>query len=365
MLESLLKVLPILTLGLGMSASAQELAAYKPDKATKTQKMQTAMPCGIMENGCYARGCECEMGGVAEVEFLWWRAENPAFTYSFDIKSSTNLQGSLMQLPSQWDPGFRLGLGWNTDFDRWDVFANWTWFSADTDKTSNNGLTSVIGDEGYQPMWPVDVTNSQYARVHANWNMWYDAVDLELGRAFYITKALSLRPHAGLRGGWINQNFGSKFSLPLSGPNAEYAFSGKNNFWGVGPRFGINSSWHIANSQWSVLGKLSGAILSGKSETHYAQDVLSTADVSTRIRDMKAHFTQIVPTVQFFLGIDWGMCLDCNRYYLGANAGWEANLYWNQFSLLSANTTNNAPSPAMGNHPVMMDGLTFNVHFDY
>jgi hypothetical protein len=374
MMNSFWKIMPLLTFGLGVSASAQEeIAAYKTVKPAK-QQVQTA-PCGLVEHDCtcFARSAPNALGGAWEMDFLWWRAENPAFTYAFDIKDPHSaiatgyLIGSLMQLEAKWDPGFRIGFGWNTDFDRWDVFTDWTWYSAHSEETSTT--TGLAGTEmGYHSMWPVSVNNEEYQRVHASWHMWYNAIDLELGRAFYITKALSLRPHAGLRGGWINQKFKCGCDLPVGGTIYKADFHGKNDFWGVGPRIGIIGNWHIDNSQWSILCKTSGALLSGKTETRYISDYYSLG-VYVPERDMQSHFTQIVPTVQFFLGLDWGMFMGCNAYYLGINAGWEANVYWNQFNLLSANghaaTGYDAPFPTMGNQAVMMDGMTFNMHFDF
>ena len=76
------------------------------------------------------------MGGALEFDFLYWRAENPGFTFAYEQTSPTlsgaefdiaNI-GSVLRLDAKWDPGFRLGAGWNSDFDRWDVFADWTWF---------------------------------------------------------------------------------------------------------------------------------------------------------------------------------------------------------------------------------------------
>jgi len=368
-----------MTLGLGMSLSAQEVAAYKTAKTTKAQQMQSAIPCGIVEHdACLARGCECAMGGVLEVDFLWWRAENPGFTYGFDIKdphstaatsatTGTYQIGSLMQLESKWDPGFRIGMGWNTCFDRWDVFTDWTWYSVTSEETSTYGSTPV-GEMGYHSLWPVSSNADAYQQVEAGWKMWYNAIDMELGRAFYITKALSLRTHAGLRGAWLNQKFQSQFEMPVAAiPNSKMTFHGENEFWGVGPRIGFSGNWHIDSSEWSILCKASGALLSGKTETRSATDYLVTVGgVATPQRDMRSNFTQIVPTVQFFLGIDWGTCFDCNKYYLGLNAGWEANLYWNQFSLLPAMKGYfNSPIPSMSNQAVMMDGLTFNAHLDF
>ena len=54
-------------------------------------------------------------------------------------------------------------------------------------------------------------------------------------------------------------------------------------------------------------------------------------------RRIDRYFSQLVPNLQIFLGLDWGSCLDCDKYYLGINAGWETNIYWNQFNIPRTN----------------------------
>ena len=393
MIRSLLKVLPVLTMGLAVSATAQNISQQKEMKPAAMpmtqQHPKSMMACGVVENdNCYARSCACSMGGAFEADFLYWRAENRGFVYAYDQKNPDYLStatpndnvGSLMRLQSGWDPGFRIGLGGNTDFDRWDVFANWTWFKDRvTASHTRSDITTATSTMGYYPMWPVDQTFAYesdtafpYQHVSANWKLWHNAIDLELGRAFYITKALSLRPHWGLRGGWINQRFKSSFTLPLyaaleSMPVlSEYDFHGKNNFWGVGPRLGMHSSWHIANSSWSILGKASAALLCGQTQVHFLTESLASGSSAFITEwDMRDQFSQLVPNLQIFLGLDWGSCLDCNRYYLGINAGWEADIYWNQFDLPMALRSATAPLAGANSHPVTMEGLTVNVHLDF
>lgn len=338
--------MPVLAL-LGASATAQEEIA----KQEKVQKNQIVAPCGINDS-CLARGCACSMGGAMELDFMYWRAENNSFIYACkDGTESTRL----MRLDSQWDPGFRLGMGWNTSFDHWDLFVDWTWFRDHATESNSN-------TDGFSPLWPMDT--GVYQDVSASWHLQYNMFNMELGRAFYITKALSLRPHCGLSGGWIIQRFASKVSHVLvedDVPDPEMNFHGKNNFWGIGPRVGIHGQWHILNSHWSVLGKAAGDLLLGQTNVH------SLSKEESPLLNITDKFSQVVPHVQLFLGIDWGSCFKCDKYYLGLNAGWEVNYYWNQFSLATqpADDVIGIPYPFVNDHALEMSGVTINFHFDY
>jgi hypothetical protein len=372
MFSSFWKIMPVLTIGLGVGLEAQN--AYAPKNGKTLSTYQTpSKACGLNEGDCcLARSCKCAMGWAVEADFLYWRAENPGFTLAYEQKSSLynpatfldNL-GSIVRLDAKWDPGFRLGAGWNTDFDRWDVFADWTWFKDHATKshTESDATTPV----GFYPQYPVEntVTASRcYKNVSGSWRLLHNAVDLELGRAFYITKALSLRPHWGLRGAWLNQKFKSIFSLPLQATYSEYDFHGKNNYWGIGPRLGIHGQWHIAESSWSILGKASTSLLLGKTKAKMSTQYLSGDDLITE-RESNDNFSQLVPNLQIFLGLDWGSCLDCEKYYLGINAGWETNIYWNQYNIPATLRQYTAPLSGGSNQAVTMEGLTVNMHLDF
>lgn len=168
----------------------------------------------------------------------------------------------------------------------------------------------------------------------------------------------------GLRGAWLNQKFKSSLTQPIFVPSVtEYDFHGKNNYWGIGPRLGIHSQWHIANSEWSILCKASSALLVGKTQAKMSNTYVS-GGVTTTERETKDNFTQLVLNLQLFLGVDWGTCFDCDQYYLGINAGWETDIYWNQYNVPSTLRTYPASLPG-SNQAVTMEGLTVNVHFDF
>ena len=353
--------MPVLTIGLGVGLDAQNANAQKIGK----KHVEYQKVCGLNEGECcLARGSKCSMGWATELDFFYWMAQNPGYTVAYEQQSTATSPntGSVVRLDSKWDPGFRLGTGWNSNFDRWDLFFDWTWFQ-DHAKTTNN-VSGATGKMGYYTTNPIDATGNSYGQVDGSWRLLHNVFDVELGRAFYLTKALSLRPHLGLRGGWLNQKFISKFTLPVT-PSAttEYDYRGKNNYWGIGPRLGIHGQWHIAGSDWSILSKASAALLAGQTKAEVS-DSHVVSGVATSDRFIEDEFAQLVPNVQIFLGIDWGTNLDCENYYLGINAGWETDIYWNQYNVPSAITTFQAPLSG-SNQAVTMEGVTLNIHFDF
>jgi len=370
MLNMFWKAMPILTIGLvGLQAN-------------HNQAKSTAPICGLKENECLARSCKCAMGGAFEFDFLYWNAENPGFScFAYEQKNPylsypniisgmpENDIGSLVRLDSKWNPGFRIGAGWNSDFDRWDVFVNWTWF-----KNHSHESETINGfyPPSYVGFLPISIMNQMnpFQNVSSSWRLAYNAVDLELGRAYYITKSLSFRPHWGLRNSWINQKSRTHFYGAMSTYSTniiDYVAHAKNNFGGIGPRLGIHSQWHIANSSWSILGKASASLLFGETRSHFRNSYLDDQGDDVIIyRDFKDKSFEYVPNLQVFLGLNWGSCWHCDQYYFGISAGWETNIYWNQYIIPAGSQASQIVGlPVHSSEAVTMGGLTANIHFDF
>lgn len=343
MFRSFCKVMPALTLlGVGY-AQAESVENTNMQRGQKTKSYQPAANCGINETDCtcFARSCSCAMGGAVEADFLYWRAETASValeTVSGSSEEGNEIQRSV-HLKPKWDPGFRFGVGWNSDYDRWDVFVDWTWYQNHSKKSFHTKGHFNGGDFGGDEGGAAD-----FQEMTASWKLRHNMFDLELGRAFYLTKAFSVRPLWGVRGGWLNQKFHTDFAIPTDATSPTTAYhDAKNNYWGIGPRLGIHGKFHIDDS-WSVLGKASTALLLGKTKERQINHSVD-AEAVVHHRVLTDDFTQLIPNLQIFLGFDWGSCFACGKYYFGVNAGWETTMYWNL--------------------PVTMEGLTVNVHFDF
>lgn len=301
----------------------------------------------------------CE-GFFVSADFLYWRAENHGFSYAYEIESATApIEGKVVRVDPSWDPAFRVGLGWNTAYDFWDVFLNYTWYR-------NTASDSRTNTAGFIRMFPLTSgTASEFTTVSANTRFMLNMGDLEIGRMMYLTKSIAVRPHWGARGGTLNQKFRSHASDLVSSIDSENKFSGKNNYWGVGPRTGVNGEWHL-NQGFSILGKAAAALLYGKTKANSVSSTLAIGGTNFVIdRSQSDDFYALVPNLQLSLGIQWQTCFWCEKMFFKMSASWETNYWWNQFNLPVGVSGFGAPFPTVGNQPLTMEGLTVNFEWDF
>lgn len=320
-------------------------------------------PCCWNFNPCNPKGCsDMNCGGFyLSADFLYWRSENHGFSYAYQPTDSLNARiGKVVRVQPDWDPGFRVGAGWNTTYDFWDVFLNYTWYRNNAKETRTNLL-------GFIPLWPVAGDQSGvFGTVSANSRFMLNMGDLEVGRMVYLTKSVALRPHWGVRGGTLHQKFNNTFTEPLVGGfDTDQTFKGRNNYWGVGPRTGVNGEWHL-NQGFSILGKLAGALLYGKDKASSLTETLTTGFTEFTVeRQYTDDFYQLVPNLQLSLGFQWQTCFWCEKMLFKMSAAWEANYWWDQFNLPYSTSALVAPFPTVGSQPLSMEGLTVNFEWDF
>ncbi len=315
--------------------------------------------CGLQEEacGCLAGKAPCSRGFSIGFEALWWNAQNPGLIFGYNAVD--DLEGNVLRTHAQWDPGIRVSLGWNSDYDRWDVQFIWTWYlnHSKVFGVRNDLGASPPGDLGYWSSWPPN-TSSHYRSVGAEWHLLYNCFDLELGRSFYITRALSLRPHWGIRGASLYQEFGSSFlySIPTIGQPSQ-TMHGSCDWWGVGPCLGSLADWHLGLGL-SLVGKAAASLLFGSIDASMETNLNAPRHASDSMN-------QLVPNLELFLGLQWETCLNRDKLFFSVNAGWEANCWWNQCALPVFIEGAKAPLPTTNNQAVTMEGLTIAFHLGF
>lgn len=195
-------------------------------------------------------------------------------------------------------------------------------------------------------------------------------IDLEIGRAYYVSKALSFRPQWGVRAGWLYQDFFASFRDPTN-VNAERDnnFIAEDNYWGVGPRTVVRADW-LLGCGFGIFGNATASLLYGKTMTYFLFEYENPVGSLTfqAFNRMKDDFSQLVPNLQMQLGLDWGMCFD-DWFFFALNASWEVNYWWSRLNLpiliggLSQGTTTVVPE--LSTKPVTMEGVTFSAKLDF
>lgn len=368
-----------------------------------------------------SHGCASNEGFVFSMEYLLMRAYQPNLAYAFERKAilentviqvgSTSVRGNMVRPVRTWRPGFKVGLGWNTPYDLWDVQSEWMYYynKSCTNKSTDSMILSAFANnnEGFMPYWVLPVINSggtptavdtdsfpggaTYTQLQGVWQMNYNMINLELGRSLYLTKALAIRPHFGLQNGWIHQKVNVEYARSL---NVQPVAANNNTrpldqratltskFWGVGIRTGFGGEWQLG-AGFSVMGKLAGSLLSGRTNSRRVQDSAANATLGgigtssfTRVVNVSDRVREFSPGLDTSLGINWGTCMGCDdSMYFGLSLNWESIYWWGQFRFLQPNAVAPANSATLAqslrdNYPFQdnalnIEGFTAKAKFDF
>ncbi len=336
---------------------------------------------------------QCQNDIYVTGAFLWWLPDEADFSLGFNQQTSyvdstatvagSGANGNVVRFGYQWKPGFRVGLGWQSHTaEGWDVYLDWTWYK---NKTTQSASASVrTGGAGIIPFWGFYDSGfggvaEIYGNMKASWRLLYNMIDLELGRDFYVSCALSLRPYMSVEGGWIHRKWNVSYSDPVfvTVDAASDSYGSKSNYWGVGPRAGLSGNWWLGKG-FKFFGNLSGSLLSGRVTKNTASLVhIQTSDVTLSGQSNTWSDNQvfrIVPHLQAIVGAGWDFCFCCERYRFGVSAGWEVNEFWNVPMALYPDR-NNSPSGIAGFNPIFnrenrshnigLSGLTAEARFDF
>lgn len=299
-------------------------------------------------------------------DLLVWNAhENGLQLAVKNTGVATNIADSeVKNIHGKWNPGFRVGIGYNTPHDGWDLRLTWLRFT-------DNGHKSAFAHAG-QFIFPTRVppagfaTLADYAtQLKGYWSLNLNQLDLDLGREFFVSKWLTLRPHAGVRTDWVRQRLNANYKNfgAVAGTSANT--SAKDHWFGFGVEGGLDTQWGLGRG-WSLFADLSGAILYGY---HKITQEVSTTTVagaaSTLYEGLKDSYRVSHPTLDTQIGVRWDNMFCNDQFHIGLQIGWEHHVYFsqNQFPLFVDDT---APGVFTSNQgDLTLQGWTFAARFDF
>ena len=252
-----------------------------------------------------------------------------------------------------WDLGLKAGLGYKTPHDSWDILGRYTWFQSHSTKQSRKDFPAAIIplklSTGLTPGF------SAVNHAKSTVDIGYNNIDLELARNYFISKDFAVRPHLSLKGSWIDlkqkvyyvQTQNPDLSaLVFEFETPEFKADLKSNFWGVGPRFGLDTRYFLGNNV-NFFGDFAAAILYGHFKTSEKDHIpnavpggLLPPDIAQQLqelfnlglsapnRSLKHNFHQFVPFAQMQLGLEWNKYLNNNKQHIRLKAGYEVQYYW-------------------------------------
>lgn len=297
-------------------------------------------------------------------DLIYWNAHENGLQVAVESESSTNLDDAEVKtVHGKWNFGFRVGVGYNTPHDGWDIRLTWLRFTDNGRKSGNSD-----GDEVFFPslLHPKDVAHDLstlgVTKFKGRWHLRLDQLDLDLGREFFVSKWLTLRPHFGLRTDWIRQKLQAEYDNFVGTITTTDAEAKQKDHWyGIGLEGGLDTQWGLGCG-WSLFGNLSAAILYGFHHIDFdTEDELTDFEFI----DLDESYRVSHPVLDLSMGIRWDNMFYDDRLHLGLQVGWEHHVYFsqNQFPIFV-----NDPSLGLfvsNQGDLTLQGWTFSARFDF
>jgi hypothetical protein len=163
-------------------------------------------------------------------------------------------------------------------------------------------------------------------------------IDLELGRNFFISKHLIMRPFVGFKTAWIHEVLRYSFAptpntydprasedLPLNEILAVYSRR-QQHMWGLGLRGGIDTMWHITKN-WAFYGDLALTTLWGDFHIKATDKPIESIEYQYETLDIHYSVQTVIPVIEAGLGLAYVTWFSCDDYRFQFQAGWEQQIW--------------------------------------
>lgn len=271
---------------------------------------------------------------------------------------------SVAEQQYDWTWGVRVDAGYAMGHDGWDLQAKWTWLKPS--HTNDRSVGAPLGGSHgfFSPIAPVSPTNDPFVSVHSgalnsHRRLLMNTGDLDLGREFFISKWLVLRPCVGARGIWIKRDLTVEainiLAVPtgLSSRTTKISTHTSGSYSAGGIYVGLNTQWGFGDG-WSLFGEFDQALVYGRnSVSSYEVDHTSTGNKYTRAA-VSDKWNTVRGITDLAVGLRWDYLFDNDRYRLRIQGAWEEHL----FSNLDVNNFGR-------NGDLAVTGASFKVGFDF
>jgi hypothetical protein len=275
------------------------------------------------------------------VDFIWWKTYLANMEYAWEgvidlINVPTNespKRGNIKNPDFHFAPGFKVGFGLTFKHDGWDLYSRYTWL----DTHSHTHTTGQPGI-GLLGTFPLTITNTIFTATLASvkWEQKFSVVDLEIGRNFFISQRLTLRPHVGLKFDWIKEKFRERHFTEVGSVIVDAIIRRKEDVWGIGIRCGLNTVWHFTKC-FGLYGDIAATALWSDFHTRLKEHALQTSpNVALELDTFNTHqkIQQVMPVLETGLGFIYQQWFHQDRHLFFAKAGWEGQIWFDYNQLI-------------------------------
>jgi len=266
-------------------------------------------------------------------DFIWWRVQEDGLEYAFTgagngVVDAT--KGKLQHPSFKYEPGFKIGAGGKFRHDGWDVYTQYTWLHTRGANSVASSATQTVQSNIFLPT-DGDLETSAVTSASSHWKVKLNSLDLELGRNFWISKWLTLRPYSGMKFTWNRQKFSANYngltglSTPYTGDDLTMQMKIKQ--FGVGLRSGLDTAWYMWKD-WSIFGEFSATGLLNYFNSTRQDTNDTTGIVLNNVQKISTH--RVTAVLEWALGLRFEATFSNDDYMLMVQAGWEQQVWFNQ-----------------------------------
>ncbi len=306
-------------------------------------------------------------GWILSGDALFWRASIGGTEYAY-IETALDvdrMKGKTQHVDFDTNWGLRLGLGYNVQYDGWDLLFQYTGFNTTGHSSEREELHNfVVQLRACQKLGNVPTPRTEAftycGNVRSTYDFKYQSFDLDLGRSYFMSSKLSLRPHIGLKSAWIDQTQKTFYRSGNLRSNIVYV-KDDSNFKGIGPRFGSDSQWHLMEG-FSVIGNIATAVLYGRFNVDHKERESACQDLRVFLNDHQYAFS---PMVQMKLGLHYDTSINDNKQFISVGIGYEAEYWWKQNQMFHPDQTPTCFHFRHVSEDISMHGLTIDLKLDF
>ncbi len=278
-------------------------------------------------------------------DFIWWRAQEDGLEYAMNGVGNGNTnadKGSLHKPHFEYEPGFKVGMGLKFRHDGWDLYAQYTWLHSDGDETKvhtdsdgdSNVVSNIFIPSSSQN--PVTGTTSYILQTtdmreaEGKWSLHFNVLDLELGRNFWISKWLTLRPYVGMKFSWIDQDFDVEYEgIPTgSTGTANVKLDMDLDQTAIGLRTGLDTAWYMWK-KWCIFGELAISGMWNDFDSS-RKDTLYKNGGHLTLNRINRDSHSVTAVLEWALGLRFETAFHNDDFDFMLQAGWEEQVWFNQ-----------------------------------
>lgn len=279
-------------------------------------------------------------GVIVYGDFLYWTTRMDGLDLALkltplvsDGSGGLRNRSSIIEPNFDWDPAFRVGLGYYFKWRDWDVCLEWTRLRSNISKSEEAGdnllfpLWARVGSSGNDPRNLINVSGK--------WDFDYDTLDLLFHPGYFRYKYFAIQPEVGVRGAWIDWKYtiNQTFFDTVTNSNVAQHLPFTHDFHGVGLLGGFHTKFFMGYG-FHIYTRSLASILYG----HFDIDQFAKVEGAQFLfrTDSKQKFWDIRSNIHLAMGLEWERYFANNSVLLNLHIGYEFLIWFNQNQLYRA-----------------------------